>query len=85
VKPADILMRLGAQFDDETLSRNRVYYWNKSFKKAGQRLKTCEDYTSCRERHDQCLCDDQGVLFVNFLIDNEPQTQLIIRSFLKTE
>jgi hypothetical protein len=31
VQPADILMRLRAQFGDETLSRIQVYGWNKSF------------------------------------------------------
>jgi hypothetical protein len=32
VKPADILNRLRAQFDDETLSRTHVYDCSKSFK-----------------------------------------------------
>jgi hypothetical protein len=32
VKPAEIVMRLRAQFDDETLSRTQVYGWSKSFK-----------------------------------------------------
>jgi hypothetical protein len=32
VKTVDILMRLRAHFDDETLSRIQVYDWNKSFK-----------------------------------------------------
>jgi glucan biosynthesis protein len=32
VKPAEILMRLRAQFGDETLSRTLVYYWSKSFR-----------------------------------------------------
>jgi hypothetical protein len=40
VKPAEILMRLRAQFGDETLLRTQVYDWSKSFKKAEQRLKT---------------------------------------------
>jgi hypothetical protein len=32
VKPAEILMRLGAQFSDETFSRTQVCDWSKSFK-----------------------------------------------------
>jgi hypothetical protein len=32
LKPADILMRLGAQFGEEILSRTQVYDWSKSFK-----------------------------------------------------
>jgi hypothetical protein len=31
VKPAEILMRLRAQFGDETLSRTQMYDWSKSF------------------------------------------------------
>jgi hypothetical protein len=31
VKPAEILMRLRAQFDDETFSRTQMYDWSKSF------------------------------------------------------
>jgi len=31
VKPADILIRLRAQFRDETLSRIQMYDWTKSF------------------------------------------------------
>jgi len=41
VKPAEILMRLSAQFSDEMLSRTWVYMTGLSYlKKAGQRLKT---------------------------------------------
>lgn len=29
LKPSEILCRLSAQFEDETLSRTQVYYWNK--------------------------------------------------------
>jgi len=32
VKPAEILMRLRAQFGDETLSRTQEYDWLESFK-----------------------------------------------------
>jgi hypothetical protein len=32
VKPADILMRLRAQFGDETFSTTQVYDWSKPFK-----------------------------------------------------
>jgi hypothetical protein len=32
VKPLEILMRLRAQLDDETLLRTQMYDWNKSFK-----------------------------------------------------
>jgi len=32
VKPAEILMRLRAQFGDKMLSRTQVYDWSKSFK-----------------------------------------------------
>jgi len=31
-KSAEILKRLRAQFDDETLSRTQMYDWSKSFK-----------------------------------------------------
>jgi hypothetical protein len=32
VKPAEILKRFRAYFNDETLSRTRVYDWSKAFK-----------------------------------------------------
>jgi hypothetical protein len=32
MKPAEILIRLRAQFSDEMLSRTQVYDWSKSFK-----------------------------------------------------
>jgi hypothetical protein len=32
VKPAEILMRIRAQFDNETLPRTQLYDWSKSFK-----------------------------------------------------
>jgi len=32
VKPAEILMRLTAQFDDEALSRTQTYDWSRPFK-----------------------------------------------------
>jgi histone-lysine N-methyltransferase SETMAR len=59
--------------------------WVSHLKKAEQRLKTCEDYSFCRERHGHVFWDSQGVLVIDFLVDNEPSTQLIIPSFLKTE
>jgi hypothetical protein len=34
MKPAEILVRLRAQFGDETLSRTQVYDWSMSFKEA---------------------------------------------------
>jgi hypothetical protein len=34
LKPAEILMRLRAQFGDETLSRIQLYNWTDSFKRA---------------------------------------------------
>jgi hypothetical protein len=49
VKPAQILTRLGAQFDDEALLRTQVSH----LKKAEQMLKTCEDYTFYMESHGQ--------------------------------
>jgi hypothetical protein len=52
VKAADILMRLRVDFGDKTFSRTQVYDWSNSFKE-GQRLKTCEDYTSYRESYGQ--------------------------------
>jgi hypothetical protein len=29
--------------------------------------------------------DSQGILFIDFVIENEPSTQLIVQNFLKTE
>jgi len=45
VKPAEILMRLRAQFGDETLSRIQVYDWSKSFKEGRREVETSEDST----------------------------------------
>jgi hypothetical protein len=52
VKPAEILDRLRAQFGDETLLRIQMIGVS-HFKKAGQRLRTCEDCTFCRESYGQ--------------------------------
>jgi hypothetical protein len=47
VKPDEILTRLNTQFSDECLTI--VIH----LKKSGDRLKTCEDYTFCRESYGQ--------------------------------
>jgi hypothetical protein len=50
MEPAKILTRLRTKFDDdETLSRTRCMAGLSHLKKAEQRLKTCEEYTYCRE------------------------------------
>jgi hypothetical protein len=40
VKP-EILKRLRAKFDDETLSRTHVYVWNNSFKECRAEVEKC--------------------------------------------
>jgi len=39
VKPAEILIRLRAQFSNEMLSRIQVYNWSKSFKEGQTEIK----------------------------------------------
>jgi hypothetical protein len=80
VKPADILMRLRAQFGDETLSRTQVYDWSKSFKKAEHRLKRREDYNSARLVMSSIYWDFQGVLFIDFLTAINHQRSLLFEA-----
>jgi hypothetical protein len=69
VKPVEILMRLRAQFSDEMLQGSRCMTGVNHLKKAKQRLKTCEDYTFCREVTVRVVQDSQGILFFNFLTE----------------
>jgi hypothetical protein len=68
-KPAEILMRPRAQFDNETLSRTEVHACSVHLKKARQRLKTCEGFIFCRGSYGQRFWDSQGTLFIDFLIE----------------
>jgi hypothetical protein len=45
VKSDEITMKLSAHFDDKTLLRIHVLTGVRDLKKAGQRLKTCDDCT----------------------------------------
>jgi hypothetical protein len=67
VKPTEILMRLRAQFSDETLSRTQVYDCH--LKKTEHWLKTCEYHTLCRESYSQRFWDSHGAFFIDFLIE----------------
>jgi hypothetical protein len=40
VKPAEILMKLRAQFGDEMLSRTQMYDWSRLFRKVQTKTKT---------------------------------------------
>jgi hypothetical protein len=53
MKPAEMLMRLRAQFGDETLLRTQMCDRVDHLKKARQRLKICKVYTFCRESYGQ--------------------------------
>jgi hypothetical protein len=69
MKPAEILMRLGAQFSDKTVSRTQAYDYH--LKEARQRFKICKDYTSCRESYGQHFLNSQGILFIYFLTEQQ--------------
>jgi hypothetical protein len=77
-------MRLRAQFGDETLSRTLVYYWSKSFRECWTEAE------NMRRLHLHLLLGKLWpALFRTFKAsyssifwqNNEPPTQLIIRSF----
>jgi hypothetical protein len=53
VKPAEILIIIRGQFGDEKLSRTKCMIGESHIKKAGERLKTGKDYTSCKESKGQ--------------------------------
>jgi hypothetical protein len=80
VKPAEILKRLGAQFGDETLSRTQMNDWSKSFKESRTGLKTCEDYTVCREVTPSGFLKSRGSLFIDFLTTTNHQLSLLFEA-----
>jgi hypothetical protein len=71
MKPAKILRRLRAQFADEMLSIVQVYDWNKSFKKAGHSLKNAKTMPSAGKVMASVFWDSEGVLFIDFLIEEQ--------------
>jgi hypothetical protein len=69
VKRAKILKRLIAQFGEKRSQGSRCTTGVSHLNDAEQRLKPCEEYTFCRNSYGQRFWDTQGVLFIDFLIE----------------
>jgi hypothetical protein len=70
VKPAQILIRLIAQFGDETLSRTQLYDWSKSLKEGRTEVEIMRRLHLLREKlWSAFFWDSQGGLFNDFLTE----------------
>jgi hypothetical protein len=69
VKPAEVLKRRRAQFDDKTPSRTQVYDWNESFKGGRSEVENMRRLHLLQGKIWPELWELQGVLFVDFLIE----------------
>jgi hypothetical protein len=70
VKPAEIPMRLRAQFGDEPLSRTQVYDWSNSFKEGRTEVENMRRLHLLQLKlWPEIFWDSQRVLFLDFLIE----------------